>query len=68
MIWAFVIYHTVLCQMDCYIFLFIVVTSAAKLYGQMITGKCVEDIFADFGSFWRELAHEEQLRWVRSIF
>ncbi|KAK3749692.1 hypothetical protein QZH41_014971, partial [Actinostola sp. cb2023] len=40
------------------------VLSAALVYGKMITGKCVEDIFSDFGSVWRELVHEEQFRWL----
>lgn len=43
------------------------VLAAALAYGNMITGKCVEEIFTDFGTVWRELAHEEQLRWVGTL-
>jgi len=40
------------------------VLAAALSYGTLIKERCVEDIFANFGSVWHELVHEEQLRWV----
>ncbi|EDO49916.1 predicted protein [Nematostella vectensis] len=41
-----------------------IVMGAAQAYGKMLVGMSVEDIFNDFGSIWRQLAHEEQLRWL----
>ena len=40
---------------------------AVKIYGKMLTGRTTEDIFGNFAAVWRELAHESQLRWVRSF-
>ena len=40
---------------------------AVKMYGKMLTGRTTEDIFGNFAAVWRELAHESQLRWVRSF-
>ena len=38
---------------------------AVKTYGKMIVGRTAEDIFGNFASVWKELAHESQFRWVR---
>lgn len=40
------------------------VLKAAKLYAEALIGKTTEEIFSDFGRTWRELAREDQIRWL----
>lgn len=47
------------------IVVFIPVVAAIKALTPLLIGKLVNDIFTDFGSFWRKLTSESQLRWVR---
>ena len=46
---------------------FLSVMEAVKVYGKMLIGRTTEDVFGNFAAVWRELAHESQFRWVRSI-
>ena len=39
---------------------------AVKTYGKMLIDRTTDEIFGNFASVWRELAHESQFRWVRS--
>jgi L-fuconate dehydratase len=40
------------------------VCEAAKFYAERLVGKSIEDIMAQFGSFQRSLADEQQFRWL----
>ena len=42
------------------------VMEAVKTYGKMLIDRTTDEIFGNFASVWRELAHESQFRWVRS--
>jgi len=40
------------------------VCSAVNTLAKLVVGKKLEEIFTDFGAFWRTLVSEQQLRWV----
>jgi len=37
---------------------------AINAYRKLIIGKRLVDIYNNFSEYWRELVHEDQLRWV----
>eukprot|EP00118_Oscarella_pearsei_P004589 m.19899 g.19899 ORF g.19899 m.19899 type:complete len:292 (+) comp27926_c0_seq1:196-1071(+) len=41
-----------------------VVVLAVQTLSRLVVGKQLEDIYADFATFWRELTSETQLRWI----
>ena len=41
-----------------------IVVEACKSLGDLVVGQVVSDIFKDFGTFWRSLTSESQIRWV----
>ncbi|CAL7939919.1 unnamed protein product [Xylocopa violacea] len=41
-----------------------IVVQACKSMSYLVKGQNVEEIFAHFGSFWRKLTSESQLRWI----
>nr|XP_058964031.1 mitochondrial enolase superfamily member 1-like [Pocillopora verrucosa] len=40
------------------------VMEAVKTYGKMLIDRTTDEIFGNFASVWRELAHESQFRWL----
>lgn len=45
-----------------------IVVQAVKTLSSLVIGQVVSDIYKDFGTFWRALTSESQLRWVRLIW
>nr|CAI5818267.1 unnamed protein product [Callosobruchus analis] len=41
-----------------------IVVQAVKTLSSLIVGQVVTDIYKDFGTFWRTLTSESQLRWI----
>src|SRR6266852_2441456 len=40
------------------------VCEAARFYAQRLVGKSIEEVMADFGALQREMADEQQFRWL----
>lgn len=41
-----------------------IVCAAVRAYRHAVLGRNLDDIYKNFGGFWRELVHDQQLRWL----